>query len=1372
MSSIYFKKIDLLTAGTPSTNNFVVGYDTDGIIKQKDEFGVITPIGGGLSASYLTATPSLSGVMAIGNETGEFDLIMGDETSIKSNNSTSKIELDHGATNSLLLSSDNTILNLKEGYVELSSFSGSQSLVYEDGVIKLTNSDKSINIGVSEDYDDIKIANNVSSTQSTTDENKLSLFLGARNASFLPGVYNSVILGGQGLTASESNVVYLYKLNINNEYSLPTEDGLGGQALITDGNGDIYWGAASTGLSDTLSVDNNTGIYNIVMGTSSVIKSQTGAEISFDESTPFNIKIKSDSSETSFVEVDNDLELKTDNQLLISATTASIVTDNNQGLVYGFDYSPTFVDNSLITKYFVDQNYLPLIGGTLSGDLTILGDLFVEGTASYINTENLYVEDNIITLNATYSGPEIDSGIEVNLGNGSYSKMIYDASESNWAIGLSGSESVIITEAGDGLTKTGNELSVDFGTVSSINYVDHSLLSATTSIYGDLNSATTSINQEIDDIKSVYATGSGTVNYIPKWESTQGLSSTSSISDDGSQVYIYNGLTVSNDIATENLQVRGGATAGFYLKALDDDGNLVYGELKMDISNVYYVSPTGDDTNAERGNMFKPFETITGARNKVVEEINNATVTGNTLIYVYPGEYNEIEIQYENGNFYFCAGAKVNNLVKDEFDNFLLDEYDLFRIGQPLLYHPDTYSASNCNIYGDGDFFIPENPNVPYSTGGRILTMGSQSVSHFEFNNIESNGTVCIVEDDSNLTIIGNKLDLLTTDYGIAIRGRSIVRGRLNYLEGGSVDNFESAISIGSYTGRTNLDILELFTQDVRYEGLAVYCNNVADGAEININFGTLRIKEQNGSAYPLWITNMSGGIIRFNGTIFSQNGAIKSQFNSGGIIELNADVTSSSYPIGFIASNSLNHTFIYNGNFRLNDPSSVFGGLLMGGSPTTVYINGTIEDISGNGMNYGISSNNGSIINIGDLSIRGVNNSVLNGNSTFNIERSLYVEKELTVANLNGKYQLLNKTSADQLQIRELGTAPSISILGIDIDGNVVGAPTPSTSDYYSTTASLVGNELVIERNDGVTFSADLSTLSTEDNFSTTASLVGNELVIERNDGVTFSADLSTLSTEDNFSTTASLVGNELIIENTDGFTFSADLSTLSTEDNFSTTASLVGNELIIENTDGFTFSTDLTSLDLDYLPLSGGVLTGDLEVLGDLLISGTATFVNTENLYVEDNIITLNATYSGPEIDSGIEVNLGNGSYSKVIYDASESNWALGLSGSESVIITEAGEGLTKTGNELSVDFGTVSSINYVDTSISNLKYTEFNVSLVANTPQTITHNLGTQSIICQAWDSNTGEVVYIPFKNRTTNSVDVESTINITVDIIIQK
>jgi hypothetical protein len=65
---------------------------------------------------------------------------------------------------------------------------------------------------------------------------------------------------------------------------------------------------------------------------------------------------------------------------------------------------------------------------------------------------------------------------------------------------------------------------------------------------------------------------------------------------------------------------------------------------------------------------------------------------------------------------------------------------------------------------------------------------------------------------------------------------------------------------------------------------------------------------------------------------------------------------------------------------------------------------------------------------------------------------------------------------------------------------------------------------------------------------------------------------------------------------------------------------------------------------------------------------------------------------------------------------------------------------------------------------------KYFQNSLSLSAHITTTITHNLGTQSITCQAWETSSGESLNVVFRNRQTNSVDILSTTNVIVDVII--
>ena len=66
---------------------------------------------------------------------------------------------------------------------------------------------------------------------------------------------------------------------------------------------------------------------------------------------------------------------------------------------------------------------------------------------------------------------------------------------------------------------------------------------------------------------------------------------------------------------------------------------------------TYFVAPDGDDSTAEIGNIFKPWQSITSAKNQAISD-----GLSTPLIYVYPGTYDDDELQYE-GSYYFEPGV-------------------------------------------------------------------------------------------------------------------------------------------------------------------------------------------------------------------------------------------------------------------------------------------------------------------------------------------------------------------------------------------------------------------------------------------------------------------------------------------------------------------------------------------------------------------------------------------------------------------------------------------------------------------------------------------------------------------------------------------
>jgi hypothetical protein len=238
MSSIAFgSTYSFLTSATPSTG-WVIGFDTDGVLKQKDSLGNIILIGGGPTAGNL-GTYSISQVLTVGNNTGTRSIIMGTATNIKSVNGGGKIELDRlSGTNSVLISSDNS--SQLESYLILKNdsakfaFNSSKQMIDLDGngnqISIYNNNAGSISLGVDTgsliygQLDEIKITYNATATASTGNYDKNAVLIGTKNSKIGNGVVNTVVLGGVGFTASNSNSVYVPDVYLQNQKGVKSID--------------------------------------------------------------------------------------------------------------------------------------------------------------------------------------------------------------------------------------------------------------------------------------------------------------------------------------------------------------------------------------------------------------------------------------------------------------------------------------------------------------------------------------------------------------------------------------------------------------------------------------------------------------------------------------------------------------------------------------------------------------------------------------------------------------------------------------------------------------------------------------------------------------------------------------------------------------------------------------------------------------------------------------------------------------------------------------------------------------------------------------------------------------------------------------------
>lgn len=77
---------------------------------------------------------------------------------------------------------------------------------------------------------------------------------------------------------------------------------------------------------------------------------------------------------------------------------------------------------------------------TISKNLTVGGNLIVQGTTTTLNTTELQIEDNIITLNSNITGtPSLNAGLEVERGTSTNTSLIWNETTDRWTFTNDGS---------------------------------------------------------------------------------------------------------------------------------------------------------------------------------------------------------------------------------------------------------------------------------------------------------------------------------------------------------------------------------------------------------------------------------------------------------------------------------------------------------------------------------------------------------------------------------------------------------------------------------------------------------------------------------------------------------------------------------------------------------------------------------------------------------------------------------------------------------------------------------------------------------------------------------------------------------------------
>lgn len=559
----------------------------------------------------------------------------------------------------------------------------------------------------------------------------------------------------------------------------------------------------------------------------------------------------------------------------------------------------------------------------------------------------------------------------------------------------------------------------------------------------------------------------------------------------------------------------------------------------IDIYNTYFVSPTGDDSTAVRGDLHNPFKTITAARNKVVAELSVSTVTGSTLIHVYPGSYTEDEIQYENGNFYFEPGATIDQPNRGG------SLIGVFNLGFTNTIQPNTYTADTCNIYG----------HVDINLGGGTLSvahfMRGNSESTFEFNKINiGNGFGLVPWDNAKLVAKGIEIDGQTGQYCLRAQGNSESILNIKKVTAPSVG---FGLHWRLFNGLSYVNVNEIITPNSQ---IGLYTLGVGVGSDIVVDYGIVRHVDS-GSTYVVNNFQQSGGKITYRGNISSKGngGAVYNNQSTGGKINIIGDIKTDSTAIQLTSSNTTGNTLNYGGNITTTNAATSIG--LEGGS---IKLDGSLNGVGGTANGIDVSS--GVNLSVGNFSIENVSGNSVTGTGSIEILNNLYIDKPLTV----------------------------------------------TTTGQYTFT--------------GTTYDSDLNIYNTPINDNSLTQILGRNSVSGDVEYRDVQSIISASTAQDTYVT---------------GFTYD-NINTFTISDNSGNTFNTSINVLsatTISATTYFGDGSNLTGIYSDYLPLTGGTLSGGLVIQGTSLVNNG---LNAFEIFSDQQKITLvDSSFSEYRFESG---------------------------------------------------------------------------------------------------------------------------------------
>ena len=1031
------------------------------------------------------------------------------------------------------------------------------------------------------------------------------------------------------------------------------------------------------------------------------------------------------------------------------------------------------IGNTTVTGFANISSTLQVTGNATFTDVTISGNLTTSGTVTYINTTNLNVGDNIITLNADLPGataPTENAGIEINRGSAANVALRWNETSDVWQFTTDGTTYSTIGTSADAASAYTNAIAfaanasnISNGTLSTARLPATANISTAINVGANVNLSTTTI-----------AVGNSTVNVSA---STNG-----SISLTGNVYTPTNGTGLVGGVTAQGQGYVGSFNGSSQYLTVASNAAFNFGT--GDFTLEAWINPTAISPDrfifsaSGSGGLFWGFSSAGDMGWGQVAVSWDYLVSATSVITL--NAWNHVALVRSGTSMKMFVNGTQLGATQTNSTSYNISTGSL-TIGTQAYYYYSGYISNGRIVKGlavyTGNFTVPTGP----------LTATASA------NPFGGSNTAAITGTQTSLLTLQNSTIIDNSTYGLSITNNGTVTTAQQTVPFGSGTNIGTFLYDGATWQSTALAITGTLTTTGNTVAAQVNATSINVGANVIISSSQLSVGNS-----TVNVSASTNGSISLTGNVYtpsSGTGLVGGVTGAGGPGYVGSFNGSNQY----LTTPSNSVLYFGTGNY------TVEAWVYVTSPQTQTYGHQVLGTYDGGGNGWGIIVNRASggygigWLNGSATSILLTTNTYLDSNTWYHIA----VVRSGTASNQLKIYQngVLVATGTDStndtvLQTLYIGSQGSTGgffpgyisnlriVKGVAVyTGNFTAPTGPLTATASanpfggSNTSAITGTatSLLTLQNSTIIDNSTYGLTITNTGSVTTAQQTvpfgsGTTIGTFLYDGAstwqsTSLAITGTLTTTGNtvaaqVNATSINVGANVIISTSQlsvgnttsnavvtqtGTTWSNSTATMVAN----TTGMRVGNSTVntvITSTAitspatlaiGNTTVTGFANIS-STLQVTGSATFTDVTISGNLTTSGTTTYINTTNLNVGDNIITLNADLTGataPTENAGIEINRGSSANVALRWNETSDVWQFTNDGTTYSTIsgTSSFSALTDASNaSLTVDeiyLPAITRLNVINNGASSYSFDQYantNPTIFAISGTTIAFNL----------------------------------------------